>query len=70
MLKAVEKHDVNKLRKVALGYWIICPFMAQKFSKKEKPEVENDNTAIVKETGTRALKTSLLIWGSKAIKAR
>jgi hypothetical protein len=69
MLKAVEKHDVNKLRKVADTGLSVRSWL-KKFSKKQNIEVENDNTALVKETGTRALKTSLLIWGSKAIKAR
>ena len=69
MLKAVEKHDVNKLRKVADTGLSVRSWL-KKFSKNQKSEVENDNTAIVKETGSRALKTSLLIWGSKAIKAR
>ena len=69
MLKAVEKHDVNKLRKVA-DTGISVRSWLRRFSKNEKTEPENNNTTIVKETGSRALKTSLLIWGSKAIKAR
>ena len=69
MLKAVEKHDVNKLRKVA-DTGISVRSWLRRFSKNEKAEPENDNTTIVKETGSRALKTSLFIWGSKVIKAR
>ena len=69
MLKAVEKHDVNKLRKVADTGLSVRSWL-RKFSKKEQPKPDVNNTAVVKETGSRALKTSLIIWGSKAIKAR
>ena len=69
MLKAVENHDVSRLRKVADTGLSVRSWL-RKFSKNEKSERENNDTAIVKETGSRALKTSLLIWGSKVIKAR
>jgi hypothetical protein len=55
MLKAVEKHDVNKLRKVADTGLSVRSWL-KKFSKKQNVEVENDNTALVKETGTKARK--------------
>jgi len=69
MLKAVEKHDVNKLRKVA-DTGISVRSWLRRFAEKENQEPEKDSTAIVKQTGSRALKTSMLIWGSKVIKAR
>ena len=69
MLKAVEKHDVKKLRNVAdtglsIRSWI------RKFGGKKEGEPAKDNQTIVKETGSRALKTSLLIWGTRVFKAR
>ena len=42
----------------------------QKFANRDNSNTQTDDTAIVKETGGRALKTGMLIWGSKIIKAR
>ena len=60
MLVAVEKHDVNKLRKVAdAGYirsWL------RKFGRKKDGEKPKENQAIVKNTGGKIAKSSLKIW--------
>ena len=69
MLKAVEKHDVNKLRKVADTGLSVRSWL-QRFANKNDNTPPSDDTALVKETGGRALKTGMLIWGSKIIKAR
>ncbi len=69
MLKAVEKHDVNKLRKVADTGLSVRSWL-QRFANKGDNNPPSDDTALVKETGGRALKTGMLIWGSKIIKAR
>ncbi|MDP7372486.1 MAG: hypothetical protein QF588_01200 [Candidatus Poseidoniaceae archaeon] len=69
MLKAVEKHDVNKLRKVADTGLSVRSWL-QKFANRDNTNTQTDDTAIVKETGGRALKTGMLIWGSKILKAR
>ena len=69
MLKAVEKHDVTKLRKVADTGLSVRSWL-RKFADKDDSKPVSDNATIAKQTGSRALKTSMLIWGSKAIKAR
>ena len=69
MLKAVERHDVNKLRKVADTGLSVRSWL-QRFANKNDNTPPSDDTALVKETGGRALKTGMLIWGSKIIKAR
>ena len=69
MLKAVEKHDVNKLRKVADTGLSIRTWL-RNFGRKKKDSPAKDNQTIVKETGTRALRTSLMIWGGRALSAR
>ena len=69
MLKAVAKHDVNKLRKVADTGLSVRSWL-QRFANRESNNQPADDTALAKETGGRALKTGMLIWGSKIIKTR
>ena len=69
MLKAVEKHDVNKLRKVADTGLSVRTWL-RNFGRKKQDSPAKDNQTIVKETGTRALRTSLMIWGGRALSAR
>ena len=69
MLKAIEKHDVNKLRKVAetglsLRGWL------RKFGRKQDDEAPKDNNALVKQTGSRVAKSSLKLWGARVLLAR
>ncbi len=69
MLKAVEKHDVSKLRKVADTGLSVRNWL-RKFGRKKDDEPAKDNQTLVKETGSRALKTTMLIWGGRVLKAR
>ena len=69
MLKAVEKHDVNRLRKVADTGLSVRSWL-QRFANKGRNEVVVSENETVKDTGSRALKTGLIIWGTKIIKAR
>tara|TARA_B100001079_G_scaffold119985_1_gene103133 strand:- start:189 stop:605 length:417 start_codon:yes stop_codon:yes gene_type:complete len=63
MLKAIDRYDVAKLRKIAdagLGVrgWL------RKFSKRDKIEEEQDSTS------NRVAKKSLKIWAGRALMAR
>ena len=69
MLRAVENHDVNKLRKVADAGLTVRNWL-RRFGRKENDVPVKDNQTLAKQTGTRALKTSMLIWGGRVLKAR
>ena len=69
MLVAVEKHDVNKLRKVADAGLSIRSWL-RKFGRKKDGEKPKENQAIVKNTGGKIAKSSLKIWGARALLAR
>jgi hypothetical protein len=68
MIKAVEKHDIAKLRKVAdagLGArsWL------RKFSRKDTDEIDNGQQTTA-QTGGKIAKKSLKVWGARALMAR
>lgn len=69
MLKAVEKYDVNKLRKVADTGLKVRKWL-KKFSSKDETKPDRSDTEIVKSSGKRALTTSMAIWAGRAFKAR
>ena len=69
MLVAVEKHDVNKLRKVADAGLSIRSWL-RKFGRKKDGEKPKENQALVKNTGGKIAKSSLKIWGARALLAR
>lgn len=69
MLVAVEKHDVNKLRKVAETGLTVRSWL-RRFGRKKDGEKTNENQSIVKGTGGKIAKSSLKIWGARALLAR
>tara|TARA_B100001113_G_scaffold317688_1_gene285265 strand:+ start:70 stop:531 length:462 start_codon:yes stop_codon:yes gene_type:complete len=69
MLVAVEKHDVNKLRKVAETGLTVRSWL-RRFGRKKDGERTNENQSIVKGTGGKIAKSSLKIWGARALLAR
>ena len=69
MLNAVEKYDVNKLRKVADTGLKVRKWL-KKFSSKDETKPDRSDTEIVKSSGKRALTTSMAIWAGRAFKAR
>lgn len=69
MLVAVEKHDVNKLRKVAETGLTVRSWL-RRFGQKKDGERTNENQSIVKGTGGKIAKSSLKIWGARALLAR
>jgi len=69
MLKAVERHDVNKLRKVAETGLSVRGWL-RKFGRKKDDEEPKDNNTLVKQTGSRVAKSSLKLWGARVLLAR
>tara|TARA_Y100000766_G_scaffold35154_1_gene25015 strand:- start:13 stop:837 length:825 start_codon:yes stop_codon:yes gene_type:complete len=69
MLVAVEKHDVNKLRKVAETGLSVRSWL-RKFGRKKDGDKPIDDESIVKSTGGKIAKSSLKIWGARALLAR
>ena len=68
MLKAIERQDIAKLRKVAdLG--IKARSWLQKFSL-SKPKPSSIDATEDESTGERVAKRSLKIWGTRALMAR
>jgi len=68
MMKAVEKHDIDKLRKVAdVGFgarsWL------RKFSRKDIEQNDSDIQSAT-QTGGKIAKKSLKVWGTRALMAR
>tara|TARA_B100001564_G_scaffold196558_1_gene165132 strand:- start:230 stop:1054 length:825 start_codon:yes stop_codon:yes gene_type:complete len=69
MLVAVEKHDVNKLRKVAETGLSVRSWL-RKFGRKKDGNKPIEDESIVKNTGGKIAKSSLKIWGARALLAR
>ena len=69
MLKAVEKHDINKLRKVA-DTGLSIRTLLRKFGRKKDGEKPKDNQTLVNQTGEKVAKSSLKIWGARMLLAR
>ena len=69
MLVAVEKHDVNKLRKVAETGLSVRSWL-RKFGRKKDGDKPIEDESIVKNTGGKIAKSSLKIWGARALLAR
>ncbi|MCS5534095.1 MAG: hypothetical protein NZ736_07550 [Candidatus Poseidoniaceae archaeon] len=68
MMKAVEKHDIDKLRKVAdagLG----ARSLLRKFSRKDTDKINSDKQSAT-QTGGKIAKKSLKVWGTRALMAR
>ena len=68
MMKAVEKRDISKLRKVAdagigLRRWL------NKFSGKDK-KTDEENSKSLKETSKSVAKSSLAVWGARVFAVR
>jgi hypothetical protein len=68
MMKAVENHDIDKLRKVAdtgLG----ARSLLRKFSRKDTDEIDAGQQTAAQTSGKIA-KKSLKVWGARALMAR
>ena len=68
MMKAVEKHDIAKLRKVADASFGARSFL-RKFSRKDT-EVNVIEQQTAAKTGGKIAKKSLKVWGARALMAR
>ena len=68
MMKAVEKHDIAKLRKVADASFGARSFL-RKFSRKDT-EVNVLEQQTAAKTGGKIAKKSLKVWGARALMAR
>tara|TARA_B100001142_G_C14273465_1_gene631854 strand:+ start:268 stop:1089 length:822 start_codon:yes stop_codon:yes gene_type:complete len=68
MMKAVEKRDITKLRKVADAGLGVRKWL-NKFSGKEN-KTEKENAQNVSETGKKIAKNSLMVWGTRIFAAR
>ena len=68
MISAVEKHDIEKLRKVADAGMKARGFL-RRFSGKEAEEIPSEES-LVKETGNKIAKNSVKIWATRALMAR
>ena len=68
MMKAVEKHDIAKLRKVADASFGVRGLL-RKFSRKdiESNEIEQQTAT---QTSGKIVKKSLKVWGARALMAR
>ena len=69
MLKAVESHDVGKLRKVAETGLSLRVFL-RKFGRKKDGVEPKDNQTLAKQTGESVAKSSLKLWGARMLLAR
>ena len=68
MMKAVENHDIEKLRKVAEASLGIRRLL-RNFSRKDTDEIDaGQQTA--SQTGEKIAKKSLKVWGARALMAR
>ena len=68
MMKAVEKRDITKLRKVADAGLGIRRWLT-KFSGKENKS-EKEDEATLKETSKSVAKSSLAVWGARVLAVR
>ena len=68
MMKAVEKRDISKLRKVAYAGIGIRKWL-NKFSGKAK-KTEEENEQSVTESGKNIAKNSLALWGTRILATR
>ena len=68
MMKAVEKHDIAKLRKVADASFGARSFL-RKFSRKDT-EVNVLEQQTAAKTGGKIAKKSLKVWGARVLMAR
>ena len=68
MMKAIEKRDIAKLRKVADAGLGIRKWLTKFSGKDQKTDAEND--ASLKKTSKNIAKKSLAVWGARIIAAR
>ena len=68
MMKAIEKHDIAKLRKVADASLGVRRLL-RKFSRKGTDEIVTEQSTTA-QTGGKIAKKSLKVWGARALMAR
>ena len=68
MMKAIEKHDIAKLRKVADASLGVRRLL-RKFSRKGTDEIVTEQSSTA-QTGGKIAKKSLKVWGARALMAR
>ena len=68
MMKAVEKHDIAKLRKVADASLGVRRLL-RKFSRKDADDIDTEQQTTA-QTGGIIAKKSLKVWGARALMAR